>query len=135
MQAGTPQMPDTPKTPKTPDDLNAVFSALADPTRRAILARLANGEQTATELAGAGLEGSHDMTMPAFTKHIKVLERAGLITRSRKAQARPCRLEPERLKTATDWLDQYRLLWEGRFDRLEAYLGMVTTPDPDTDIQ
>jgi DNA-binding transcriptional ArsR family regulator len=99
------------------DPLSAVFSALADPTRRAILARLKQGEATVTELAEP-----FDMTMPAITKHLKVLERAGLISRGREAQWRPCRLEPEPLREATDWLEEYREFWEARFDRLEDFL-------------
>ncbi len=101
----------------TADRLSATFSALADPTRRAILARLAGGETTVTELAEP-----FDMSLPAVTKHLKVLEHAGLITRSREAQYRPCRLEPKSLKAATDWLETYRKLWEGKLDGLERYL-------------
>ncbi|NKB58316.1 MAG: metalloregulator ArsR/SmtB family transcription factor [Alphaproteobacteria bacterium] len=100
-----------------PDSLNATFSALADPTRRAVLARLMSGEASVTELAKP-----HDMSLPAFSKHLKVLERAGLITRSREAQWRPCRLAPAPLKNATDWLNQYRRFWEASFDRMDAYL-------------
>ncbi|HQR04562.1 MAG: winged helix-turn-helix transcriptional regulator [Proteobacteria bacterium] len=99
------------------DALSATFSALADPTRRAILARLAGGEATVTELAEP-----FAMTLPAVTKHLKVLERAGLIRRSRAAQWRPCQLEAEPLREAADWVAQYRRFWEARFDRLEAYL-------------
>jgi DNA-binding transcriptional ArsR family regulator len=99
------------------DHLSATFSALADPTRRAILARLSSGETSVTELAEP-----FDITLPAITKHLKVLERAGLITRSRKAQSRPCRLEALPLKEATDWIAQYRQHWEERLDRLDAYL-------------
>ncbi|MBI1360493.1 MAG: metalloregulator ArsR/SmtB family transcription factor [Alphaproteobacteria bacterium] len=99
------------------DPLSTVFSALADPTRRAILARLAQGETTVMELAEP-----FDISLPGISKHLKVLEGAGLITRGREAQWRPCRLEPENLKPVSDWLDQYRLLWEQRFDRLEDYL-------------
>jgi DNA-binding transcriptional ArsR family regulator len=100
-----------------PDPLSATFSALADPTRRAILARLASGESSVTELAEP-----FDMSLPAISKHLKVLERAGLITRSREAQWRPCRIEPEALKGVDDWLERYRRLWEERFDRLDDYL-------------
>ena len=99
------------------DRLSATFAALADPTRRAILARLASGEATVTELAEP-----FEMTMPAVTKHLKVLERAGLITRSRDAQWRPCRLEAMPLHQASDWIERYRLFWEQRFDRLDDYL-------------
>ena len=99
------------------DRLSVTFAALADPTRRAILARLAGGETTVTELAAP-----FDMSLPAVTKHLKVLEHAGLISRSREAQYRPCRLEPKSLKAATEWLETYRKLWEGKLDGLERYL-------------
>ena len=98
--------------------LNATFAALADPTRRAILARLVEGEAAVTELARP-----FEMTLPAVSKHLKVLERAGLIERSRHAQFRPCRLAPEPLREVAAWVEDYRLLWEGRFDRLGDYLG------------
>jgi DNA-binding transcriptional ArsR family regulator len=101
----------------TTDTLSLTFSALADPTRRAILARLASGEASVTELAAP-----FKMTLPAISKHLKVLERAGLIGRGREAQWRPCHLEPEALKTVADWVEEYRQLWEERFDRLDAYL-------------
>ena len=99
------------------DRLSATFSALADPTRRAILARLALGETTVNELAEP-----FDMSLPAVSKHLKVLERAGLIARSREAQWRPCRIEPEALLSVDEWLEDYRRLWEERLDRLEDYL-------------
>ena len=99
------------------DRLSATFAALSDPTRRAILARLASGESTVTDLAEP-----FDMSLPAVTKHLKVLEHAGLITRSREAQYRPCRLEPKPLKAATDWLETYRQFWEERLDGLALYL-------------
>jgi DNA-binding transcriptional ArsR family regulator len=99
------------------DRLSTTFSALADPTRRAILARLALGETSVTELAEP-----FDMSLPAVSKHLKVLERAGLITRSRTAQWRPCRIEVNALKNVDDWLEEYRRLWEQRFDRLDNYL-------------
>jgi len=99
------------------DPLSLRFSALADPTRRAILARLALGETSVTELAEP-----FDMSLPGISKHLKVLEHAGLITRGREAQWRPCRIEPSALKTVDDWLEEYRRLWEERFDRLDAYL-------------
>lgn len=99
------------------DQLTKTFSALADPTRRAILARLSSGQASVTELAAP-----FEMTLPAVSKHIKVLERAGLIARGREAQWRPCRIEPEPLKDVAAWLEEYRDLWEGRFDRLDAYL-------------
>ena len=99
------------------DHLSATFSALADPTRRAILARLISGEASVTELAKP-----FDMSMPAVSKHLKVLERAGLINRSREAQWRPCRLEAKPLKQVSDWVEEYRVIWEQRLDRLDAYL-------------
>jgi DNA-binding transcriptional ArsR family regulator len=100
-----------------PDHLSATFAALADPTRRAILARLSSGEATVTELAAP-----FDMSLPAVSRHLKVLERAGLIERGREAQWRPCRLRPEPLKEVDDWVEQYRAQWEQRLDRLEDYL-------------
>ncbi|HWA00572.1 MAG TPA: metalloregulator ArsR/SmtB family transcription factor [Caulobacterales bacterium] len=102
------------------DPLSAKFAALADPTRRAILARLALGETTVLELAEP-----FAMTLPAVSKHLKVLEHAGLITRGRDAQRRPCRLAPEALKGVDDWLETYRRLWEERLDRLEDYLTRI----------
>ena len=101
-----------------PDRLTSNFSALADPTRRAILARLASGEASVTELAAP-----FEISLPAISKHLKVLERAGLITRGRDAQWRPCRLEPRPLKNAADWLEHYRVFWEQSLDRLEGYLS------------
>jgi DNA-binding transcriptional ArsR family regulator len=100
-----------------PDHLSATFGALADPTRRAILARLAKGEATVTELAKP-----FEISQPAISKHLKVLERAGLISHSREAQSRPCRLEARRLKEATDWMNRYRAFWESSFDRLDGLL-------------
>ena len=99
------------------DPLSATFSALADPTRRAILARLALGETTVSDLAEP-----FEMSLPAISKHLKVLERAGLIARGREAQWRPCRIEVNALRPVDDWLENYRKLWEERFDRLDAYL-------------
>ena len=99
------------------DPLTVTFSALADPTRRAILARLASGEISVTKLAEP-----FEMSMPAISKHLKVLERAGLIARGREAQWRPCRLEAAPLKSVSDWVEKYRSFWEESFDRLEAYL-------------
>jgi DNA-binding transcriptional ArsR family regulator len=99
------------------DKLSETFQALADPTRRAILARLALGETSVNELAAP-----FDMSLPAVSKHLKVLERAGLISRSRDAQFRPCKLEPQNLKHVDAWLDEYRRFWEIRLDRLESYL-------------
>src|SRR5712671_3094432 len=101
----------------SPDRLSATFSALADPTRRAILARLALGETSVTELAEP-----FEMSLPAVSKHLKVLERAGLIARGREAQWRPCRIEPQALKSVDDWLERYRQFWDESFDRLEGYL-------------
>jgi DNA-binding transcriptional ArsR family regulator len=101
----------------SPDQLNLTFAALADPTRRAILARLASGEASVTELAEP-----FAMSLPGISKHLKVLQRAGLIVRGREAQWRPCRLEPRPLKDAADWLEHYRRFWEASFDRLESYL-------------
>jgi DNA-binding transcriptional ArsR family regulator len=100
-----------------PDRISTTFSALADPTRRAILARLALGETSVTELAEP-----FAMSLPAISRHLKVLERAGLITRGREAQWRPCRLEAGPLKDATQWLEAYRRFWEESFDRLGSYL-------------
>lgn len=105
-----------------PDQLSTTFAALADPTRRAILARLASGETSVTELAAP-----FEMTTPAVTKHLKVLERAGLITRSRQAQWRPCQLNAAPLHQAADFIEQYRQFWEQSFDRLEAYLKSMQT--------
>ena len=99
------------------DHLSATFAALADPTRRAILARLASGECSVTQLAQP-----FEMSMPAVSKHLRVLERAGLIARRREAQWRPCRIEARRLKEVADWTERYRHIWEQRLDRLDAYL-------------
>lgn len=99
------------------DGLSTTFAALADPTRRAILARLASGETSVNELAAP-----FAMSLPAVSKHLKVLERAGLIARGREAQWRPCRLKAEPLKDAARWIDEYRKHWEQRLDRLDAYL-------------
>jgi DNA-binding transcriptional ArsR family regulator len=105
-------------------ELNRAFAALADPTRRAIVARLASGEATVTELAEP-----FDMKQPSISKHLKVLERAGLISRGRVAQTRPCRLETARLKDIADWVEVYRNLWEESFERLDAFL-QSTQPAP-----
>ena len=99
------------------DTLSATFAALADPTRRAILARLADGQATVSQLAEP-----FAITAPAVTKHLKVLQRAGLIAQGREKQGRPCRLQPQPLKDAADWVETYRQLWEQRLDRLEDYL-------------
>ena len=106
------------------DRLSDTFSALADPTRRAILARLALGETSVTELAKP-----FDISGPAISKHLKVLERAGLITRGREAQWRPCRIEPDALKGVDEWLDRYRRLWDERLDRLDDYLRTLQAKD------
>jgi DNA-binding transcriptional ArsR family regulator len=107
----------------TPDALSATFAALADPTRRAILARLAQGETSVTELAVP-----FNISLPAVSRHLKVLEQAGLIARRREAQWRPCRLEPARLAEAAEWLGNYRQFYEARFDRLDAYLRQLQQP-------
>ena len=104
----------------TSDQLTTTFAALADPTRRAILARLASGETSVTEIAEP-----FEMSLPAISKHLKVLERAGLIARGREAQYRPCRLEAGPLKDAAKWIEHYRRFWEQSFDRLEVYLREV----------
>jgi DNA-binding transcriptional ArsR family regulator len=106
------------------DHLTAIFAALADPTRRAILARLATGETSVTELAAP-----FDISAPAVTKHLKVLELAGLITRSRQAQWRPCRLNAAPLHEVAEFVEQYRRFWEQRFDRLDAYLQTMKTKE------
>jgi|TARA_R100000149_G_scaffold66473_1_gene45951 DNA-binding transcriptional ArsR family regulator len=105
------------KAAMTPDPLSAKFAALADPTRRAILARLCEGEASVNELAEP-----FDMSLPAVSKHLKVLEKAGLISRSREAQWRPAKLEPMALKGVADWLEHYRRYWDASFDRLDSYL-------------
>jgi DNA-binding transcriptional ArsR family regulator len=107
-----------------PDRLSSTFAALADPTRRAIVARLATGEFTVTELAAP-----FRMTMPAISKHLRVLENAGLISRRREAQSRPCRLEPEPLREVAEWVEQYHEIWEGRLDRLDSYLEELKTKE------
>lgn len=107
-----------------PDTLNAIFGALADPTRRAILARLASGEVTVNELAHP-----FAMSQPAVSKHLKVLERAGLIARGRDAQRRPCRLHPQALKTVADWVAHYEHFWTESFDRLDEYLHTLKVGD------
>ena len=102
------------------DTLSTTFQALADPTRRAILAQLASGERSVTELAAP-----FDMSLPGISKHLKVLEHAGLISRSREAQWRPCKLEPKALMSVDTWLEEYRRLWNQRLDRLEDYLAEI----------
>jgi DNA-binding transcriptional ArsR family regulator len=106
--------------------MSATFAALADPTRRALLARLAQGEAPVTELAMP-----FEMSLPAISKHLKVLERAGLVRRSRDAQWRPCRLRAEPLKEAADWIGQYRRFWEERLDRLDDYLTELQAKEKD----
>ena len=106
------------------DPLSATFAALADPTRRAILARLASGECSVTELAEP-----FDMSMPAVSKHLRVLERAGLIARRRDAQWRPCRIEARPLKDVADWTERYRHIWEERLDRLDDYLQQLNAKE------
>src|SRR5579871_6586147 len=105
------------------DQLSQTFAALADPTRRAMLARLSRGEANVSDLAKPFLK---EMSLPAITKHVKVLERAGLITKTREAQWRPCRLNPDAFKDVADWMEHYRIFWEESFDRLDAYLKTVT---------
>lgn len=108
------------------DQLSLTFAALADPTRRAILARLADGEATVNELAEP-----FDMSLQAISKHLKVLERAGLISRGRDAQYRPCRLEAESLDVAADWIERHRAIWEERFDRLERHIRTIQAGSTD----
>ena len=111
----------------SPDRLSLTFAALADPTRRAILARLTHGQVSVTELAEP-----HAMSLPAISKHLRVLERSGLIERSRDAQWRPCRLKAAPMKAAVDWMEQYRRHWEESFDRLEEYLKKLQQKTPAT---
>ena len=106
------------------DHLSQTFSALADPTRRAMLARLSKGEANVTDLAKPFLK---EMSLPAVTKHLKVLEKAGLVTKTREAQWRPCKINGAPLKNASNWMEQYRAFWEESFDRLEEYLKTVTS--------
>jgi DNA-binding transcriptional ArsR family regulator len=110
------------------DRLSLAFAALADPTRRAILARLASGETSVTELAKP-----FQLSLPGVSKHLKVLQRAGLITQGRKAQWRPCRLEPARLKEVSDWVEGYREFWDESFDRLGEYLDELQKEKKDDD--
>lgn len=105
------------------DHLSTTFNALADPTRRAILSRLSNGKANVSDLAKPFLK---DMSLPAITKHLKVLENAGLITKSKDAQWRPCKLNGAPLKEVSDWMEHYRVFWEESFDRLELYLKSIT---------
>jgi DNA-binding transcriptional ArsR family regulator len=108
-----------------PDPLSITFAALADPTRRAILARLALGEATVTELAAP-----FDMSLPGVSKHLKVLQKAGLVVQGRNAQWRPCRLKPEPLRDVSAWVEQYRRIWEARLDRLDDLLREIKTTEP-----
>jgi DNA-binding transcriptional ArsR family regulator len=110
------------------DDLNATFAALADPTRRALIARLAHGEVSVLELAEP-----FNMSQPAVSKHLKVLERAGLISRSRDGQRRPCRLEAGRLKQIADWVGDYRQFWEESYQRLDNYLSQLQNKEKPRD--
>ena len=110
----------------SPDRLSTTFAALADPTRRAILARLAAGERSVSELAAP-----FEMSLPAVSKHLKVLESAGLISRGRDAQWRPCRLEAAPLKDISNWVERYRKFWEESFDRLDAYLREIQAKEKD----
>jgi DNA-binding transcriptional ArsR family regulator len=107
------------------DPLSQTFSALADPTRRAMLARLSKGEASVNELAKPFM---NEMSLPAVTKHLKVLENAGLVTKGRDAQFRPCRINSDGLKLAANWMEHYRAFWEESFDRLEAFLKTVAPP-------
>ena len=108
---------------KTSDRLDATFLALADPTRRAILARLVRGEASVTELTEP-----FDMSQPAISKHLKILERAGLVSRGRDAQRRPCKLEAKALEAVHTWLERYRQIWDANFERLDALLVELQTP-------
>jgi DNA-binding transcriptional ArsR family regulator len=105
------------------DNLSQTFAALSDPTRRAMLAQLSKGETNVSDLAKPFL---NEMSLPAITKHLKVLEKAGLITKSKNAQYRPCKLKADGLKQAADWMEEYRIFWEESFDRLDVYLKKVT---------
>ncbi len=111
------------------DHLSQTFSALADPTRRAMLARLSKGEANVSDLAKPFLK---DMSLPAVTKHLKVLEKAGLITKTKEAQWRPCKINGDRLKDVAHWMEQYRVFWEESFDRLEEYLKTITDKNKKT---
>ena len=108
----------------TQDQLSQTFAALADPTRRAMLARLAKGRASVSDLAKPFLK---DMSLPAVTKHLKVLEKAGLVTKTKEAQWRPCEINGAPLKDASSWMEHYRVFWEESFDRLDAYLKTVTS--------
>ena len=116
-----------PTPTRTDDELDATFAALADPTRRAILARLAAGDATVNELAEP-----FALSLPAISKHLKVLERSGLISRARRAQFRPCHLEPEALDGAVDWIERNRRIWAERFEQLDRHLRELQEPRPST---
>lgn len=105
------------------DTLSQTFAALADPTRRAMLSRLSQGEATVSDLAKPFLK---DMSLPAVTKHIKVLEKAGLVSKTKEAQYRPCKINQQAFVEVADWMEHYRIYWEESFDRLEAYLKTVS---------
>lgn len=105
------------------DDLSLTFNALADPTRRAMLARLSQGETSVSDLAKPFLK---KMSLPAISKHLRVLEKAGLVVKTKEAQWRPCRIDGANLKEASDWMQQYRVFWEESFDRLDEYLKTMT---------
>jgi DNA-binding transcriptional ArsR family regulator len=109
------------------DELSVTFAALADPTRRAILTRLAAGEATVSQLAEP-----FALTQQAVSKHIKVLEKAGLVSRSRAAQARPCRIEPGKFDVAADWIERHRQVWHDRYNRLDEHLAALQAGDPDS---
>jgi DNA-binding transcriptional ArsR family regulator len=116
------------KVTKEQDQLSLLFSALADPTRRAMLEKLSEGAASVTDLAKPFMK---DMSLPAITKHLKVLEKAGLITKTREAQWRPCKLNGNAFKDVSDWMDQYRKHWEESFDRLDEYLKTITDKKTD----
>ncbi|WP_413558971.1 ArsR/SmtB family transcription factor [Bdellovibrio sp. HCB209] len=108
------------------DQLSQTFQALADPTRRAMLAKLSQGEASVTDLAKPFLK---EMSLPAVTKHLKVLEKAGLVTKTKEAQWRPCKINADGLRDVADWMEHYRVFWEESFDRLDAYLKTVTAKE------
>ena len=116
-------------TDQDQDQLSSTFAALADPTRRAILARLSKGEATVTELAAP-----FDLSLPAISKHLKVLQRSGLIEQGRQAQWRPCRLRPAPRREAADWIGQYKRHWQESLERLDAYLRELQEKEPDDDV-
>lgn len=115
------------------DKLSQTFAALANPTRRAILAHLAKGEATVTELAEPFLSEPFKMSLPAISQHIKVLERAGLITQGQKAQFRPCTIEAAPLKEVSNWTEQYRHIWDTSFDRMDNYISQLNNEEKDSE--